>query len=326
MFGLAKLAVKSSFHSAAIASLLILASFLPIRFLSVLGMPITVAMLVASASICTLTLLRFGLSSGLRALGFAMLVLVFAGFVLRGGGNLPIVALMFWVPACVGAYVLRATVRLDLGLAALSLVAAVVLVGLYVFYPDQSQLWQAPIRQGMDAFQVLLEQNEAARSPSGESNLDAAQLENLRSTERNIIKFMTPFMVASFFLVATLALIQARYWQARLFNPGGFQLEFHALRFGQLLSLGALAICVIAALTGWAIFIGLSFIVICLFTYQGLAVVHSLVKQRKLGQGWLIGVYVLLIVLQTTVVLAAALGILDNWLDVAKRNSVSGKE
>jgi len=322
MFGLAKLAVRHPLSSAALASALILASSLPIRLLPLLGMPIAVAMLVASASLCSLTMLRFGTNSGLLAMGAGVAALAVVGVLSpQIGASLSLTALLFWVPAGVGAYVLRRTVKLDLALAALGLLAALALIALYLLYPDQSQLWGEPVERAVNAFRTMLEQAKASQG----SVLDAKRLAELETVRQLMTTYMTPFTIVSFLLIATLALIQARYWQAKLFNPGGFQQEFHALRFGRTMAIVGLIICIAATLFGWAPVVGLSFLVICLFTYQGLAVVHSMVKAGKLAQGWLIGVYVLLLVLQTTVVLAAALGLLDNWLNFAKRPTNSGQ-
>jgi len=323
MFGLAKLAVRNPIYAAAIASALVFGTAIPIKMLNILGMPIATVMLVASASLCALTMLRFGANSGLFVFGSGFCLLAVVGLLTGAGLNLGVMALFFWIPSSVGAYVLRRTVRLDIALAALGSLAALAMLSVYLLYPDQTQIWGAQVKQAMEVFRQALEQSAAGDAQA--SATFSKRLAELDRLQQYMTSYMTSFTIVSLLLFATFALIQARYWQAKLFNPGGFQLEFHALRFGQTLAIAGLFVCVVAAVAQWAPAIGLAFIVICLFTFQGLAVVHAMVKKGRLGQGWLIGIYILLLVLGSPIVLVAALGLLDNWLDIAKRQTDTGQ-
>jgi len=97
-------------------------------------------------------------------------------------------------------------------------------------------------------------------------------------------------------LVGTLLL--ARCWQAMLDNPGGVGREFRQLRLG-LPMLGVSAALGIAA---WLIGAGSPLIsdlmgpLSAMLAFQGLAVVHTFARARKISVAWLVAMYGLLIV------------------------------
>lgn len=107
------------------------------------------------------------------------------------------------------------------------------------------------------------------------------------------------------------ALFLARYWQAGLFNPGGFQQEFHGLSLGRNAAIACVIVMTMAIGQGGQLANAIVMVVIFAFFIQGLAVVHALVKQRGMHRYWLHGIYVLLM-LPHTLLLLAALGLADN--------------
>jgi uncharacterized protein YybS (DUF2232 family) len=64
-------------------------------------------------------------------------------------------------------------------------------------------------------------------------------------------------------------------------------------------------------LVGGSLWSGFAMVAIFALFVQGLSVCHALVKQRGLSQGWLVGIYLLLL-LPHTVLLLGALGLADN--------------
>jgi uncharacterized protein YybS (DUF2232 family) len=126
-----------------------------------------------------------------------------------------------------------------------------------------------------------------------------------------IAKMMTGAMGVSVMSVALGALFLARSWQAGLFNPGGFQTEFHALSLGKNAALSCVLVIVLSVVQNGQLAGAIAFVVIFAFFIQGLAVSHSLVKQRGMHRFWLYGIYVLLVI-PHTMLLLAALGLADN--------------
>ena len=118
--------------------------------------------------------------------------------------------------------------------------------------------------------------------------------------------------------------VLARWWQSALFNPGGFQTEFHQLRLPVWLT-GSLALLVfglsnIADMTQWL------FILAIPLLFAGLALVHGLVEQMKLGRMWLIATYLGLLFSSALVfTLLALLATLDSLFGLRKRFPVRVK-
>jgi len=124
---------------------------------------------------------------------------------------------------------------------------------------------------------------------------------------------------ASFFAMSIGSLFLARWWQAALFNPGGWREEFHQLRLGSF----EMAVIIAAMLLGPSIgldgyilvFSGLVPIVVC-----GLALVHGLVGKKNLGGHWMVGFYVLTVVLfPTLIAIVVLLAMLDSAIDIRSR-------
>ena len=114
------------------------------------------------------------------------------------------------------------------------------------------------------------------------------------------------------------ALLLARHWQAKLYNPGGFREEFHQLRIDSRLMLPVL-IAVVAALAGMAPVKDWLFMLCMVPILQGLAVIHKVVALRKLGSAFLAMAYLLLMVAAPAY---ALLGFVDCVADFRKRLAI----
>ncbi|MFT5930915.1 MAG: hypothetical protein ACI9GE_001108 [Oceanospirillaceae bacterium] len=120
-------------------------------------------------------------------------------------------------------------------------------------------------------------------------------------------------------------LVLARWWQSALYNPGGFQTEFHQLRLPLWLT-GTLALAVfglssITDMTQWLFVLSIPLL------FAGLALVHGLVEQLKLGRAWLIATYLGLFLSSTVVfTLLALLATLDSVFKLRQRLPVRVKK
>ncbi|MDC9720752.1 MAG: hypothetical protein PSN46_08525 [Gammaproteobacteria bacterium] len=119
--------------------------------------------------------------------------------------------------------------------------------------------------------------------------------------------------------------VLARWWQSALFNPGGFQTEFHQLRLPLWLT-GTLALAVfglsnVADMTQWLFMLAIPLL------FAGLALVHGLVEQLKLGRAWLIAIYLGLLLSSGVVfTLLALLATLDSVFKLRQRLPVRVKQ
>jgi len=127
-------------------------------------------------------------------------------------------------------------------------------------------------------------------------------------------------------LFSVLALMLARYWQAALYNPGGFGREFRALKLPRAVMLALVAAMVLGP------FIGPQFIVLAsasslVLVLAGIALMHGLVAQGRLAGFWLVGMYVTLpLIMQLIYPLLVVLAIVDSLIDFRGRKSPQGDD
>ena len=134
-------------------------------------------------------------------------------------------------------------------------------------------------------------------------------------------EIMTGFVVMAFLLNVIFSVFIARAWQASLYNPGGFQQEFHGLQFGKKVAIFSLVVATLALIPDNVIgYISkdLLMLVMMIYVLQGVAVVHALVSLKGLHWAWLIGLYLLVFLMSQ---LVAITGYIDTWLDFRKRAS-----
>ncbi len=121
-------------------------------------------------------------------------------------------------------------------------------------------------------------------------------------------------------LMVILCLLLARWWQAMLYNPGGFRDEFHALRLRPPMTIGLLVVGLALsslgqAYTFWALIPALPLL------FAGLGLVHGLIAKKGLGTQWLVGFYLLWFLLGPVKGLLFVLAVIDSWLDFRSRIS-----
>jgi hypothetical protein len=123
-------------------------------------------------------------------------------------------------------------------------------------------------------------------------------------------------------VIAVLSLMLGRYWQALLYNPGGFGSEFRALKVPQ----GAVLVMASAALVLW--WLGpewrvWSAVAVLPLTVAGFALVHAYAVRTDKGLGWLTLMYVLWIVLDPVKWLWVGCVVIDAFADFRARWSRS---
>ncbi len=94
-------------------------------------------------------------------------------------------------------------------------------------------------------------------------------------------------------IVSVLSLMLGRYWQALLYNPGGFGREFRSIRIPAGPAMLLLAGMVVGPNFGPQAALLLLFCSVPL-VFSGLALIHGLVAQKRLARFWLVGLYVTL--------------------------------
>jgi len=117
---------------------------------------------------------------------------------------------------------------------------------------------------------------------------------------------------------AVCGLFVSRWWQSLLFNPGGFQKEFHEFRLDQTVALVLIAFVIAGvslplAYRPWVELVSLPLLI------AGMALVHSSVKMMSMGVHWLGLMYFGLLFIGPTGTVLIGLGLVDSILNLRSR-------
>src|SRR3990167_9285555 len=134
-----------------------------------------------------------------------------------------------------------------------------------------------------------------------------------------IAPVLTGLLAALLQIVSLLSLMLGRYWQALLYNPGGFGREFRALR----LPLAPAMLLLVGMLLGPNLGPQMAMLTpLCSvpLVFAAIALLHGLVAQGRLAKFWLVGLYItLLLFMQLTYPLLVVLAIVDSLFDFRGR-------
>ena len=276
--------------------------------LGLLFPPLLLLGMAALALVC----LRNGIREGLVILLSSAVFILLASFIAQSvlsADALPqnmISIVGVWVLVILLAQVYRHYAQTAWMINAAALVGLILVGGAYWVLGDPAQYWLSWLEQNAKLIltQVYLEQ-------------DQGQLEQLLSFTARI---MTGAIAVMICLALVISILLARWWQAVLFNPGGFQKEFHQLRLGRLAAWIMLMLIGLTLLGQFRLTTDMATVVWLMFFFQGIAVLHALVGQMGIHVGWLALVYLLMIMMPyyTTPILSG-LGLIDNWFDFRSR-------
>ena len=277
--------------------------------LTILSWMLSLASLLAAAAVALPTLRRGG-REGLWLIAGALPVVALAGQMIMGsavqaGGF----ALAMWLPLLVIAMILRETASLSMAVMATVGLGILVVLGCYAVIGDPAAYWGETLGQ---AVRPMLEQRGAGGN-------EAALLQSMAVFAR----FATGAIAAGSVLTVLLSLFIARWWQASLYNPGGFRAEFLGLRMPKSLAGAFLLMLAVAATGGGAgeIAANLSVPMFMAFLLTGFSVVHALCAGSPSGRFWLIGLYIGMMFMAPLLLLVALAGLTDAWLDWRRRLS-----
>jgi len=294
MKSLAEYAMRGRVHSASLASLFAVLSLIlpPLSYIS--------------GALVALVTMRRGVSEGAVIAVISALVLSVVSQISTGNMLIGVVfALMVWLPVWILSIVLRKTVSLTITVSTAALISALAIVAFHSMVGDTVNWWLNMIDQVF---------SEALR----QSGADTTQLEMMRE---NMAQFMTGLMATAFFLSMILSIFLGRWWQAVLYNPGGFKAEFHAFRLEKSAAIIASLVLVWASVSGavGGISVDLSIVMSVYGSVAGLALVHDVVETKGMNKAWLITLYLLLIFIAPQLLLPLAIvGFADAWLDLRR--------
>lgn len=119
-------------------------------------------------------------------------------------------------------------------------------------------------------------------------------------------------------ITAALALVLGRWWQALLYNPGGFRQEFHQLRMPLPLAAAGMLVWVYCLVTQDYVFWGA--VAAFPMVVAGVSLIHWLVARRGWGRGPLVALYVMLVIAALPLAgFLCGLALIDSWIDIRGR-------
>ncbi|MEE4658819.1 MAG: hypothetical protein V2J89_00010 [Halieaceae bacterium] len=250
-----------------------------------------------SAAVLALVTLRKGPTEGGYLLAWAVLP---AGFLLGVFGDAGPLGMILGTTAL--AVLLRWTVSLPLTLAASAAIGLLTGAALLAFGDNYLQTLE---QYFAELFKNL--QSQLAQPEGREITLVAPGVTSIAG----LLGLMNA-------LSCTLCLLLARWWQAALYNPGGFRAEFHGLRFDTGSSV-VLALLVVGISSlgleyrPWAAMFALP------LSLAGLGLIHARAAHRKQGVAYITLLYLLWVTLDAVKLIVIGLAVADSWIDFRRR-------
>lgn len=291
---LASYIMKGRMQAMAVASSLAL--------LSLLMPPVSI---VSSATVALVTLRR-GWYEGLLVLLSACVAAAILGIIVLGNYQFAFgYALILWLPVWLLSIVLREGRHLSLAIEISSVLGALAIIGFYLLAQDPAVYWQAILN-------IMIEPMMQASD---------APIEQVKQTIAMLAKYMTGILATGSVTGLLLGLLLARWWQANLYNPGGFSVEYLALRMPSRFTITTVCVFIVAVVAGGVISEiawNIGIILFMLYAFIGTAIAHALISATKAKRFLLPIFYMLIFVVPHLVVPVAIIGLSDTWLNLRK--------
>lgn len=271
-----------------------------LALLSLIMPPVSI---VSSATIALVTL-RLGAFEGLYVLLSSSAAASALGWLLLGSFQFALAyAAVLWLPVWLIATVLREGRYLSLAIEIAVLLGVIGVVGYYFVNPDSAAMWKSLLTQMLPP---------------------DAPIEDVEKTIATMSRYMTGAIAAGTVFSLLFGLFLGRWWQANLYNPGGFRQEYLSLSTPPRLSLGTIVIVAVALITSgsvseiaWNVVI----LLFVLYTVIGSAVLHGLFAAKKLARYTVPMFYITLFLIPHALVPVALIGLADPWLNLRKNIS-----
>ena len=301
MLALARYTLKGPYHAGGVVGLLaLLAVFIvPLAGQTPVTVLLTLATNLCAVILVGLIILTQGPGPGLRVIAVsAVAASLVAWMVLKSPQAGVSMVVLQWLPVIILALILRATNSLAITVLA-GVVVGLAIIGLQnVYWSDLEADWFARLV----AREQVSELSQEGRQQLGQ-----------------FVRLLMLLLASSLYLMYMMVIFAARWMQARLGDSGDFRREYCALTLGKPAALVATIVIPLGLWMQQAWLLSLAFLVIIAFMFQGIAVVHNKLGDKKQGFAMLVLFYVLLVFTwQITGVLTAITGIIDNWLGFRK--------
>jgi hypothetical protein len=279
--------------------------------LALLSLAFPPVSIVSSASVALVTLRR-GAKEGLYVLLCACLAAAVLSIFLKIGYQFALLyGLVLWTPVWLISIVLREGKHLGMAIELAVVLGVVAVLGFYLYQPQPAQIWGGVLAVMM---QPMLDAKPEV------------PVEQIKQSAQVFAHFMTGAIAAGSVYGLLFGLFLARWWQAALYNPGGFRAEFLALKGHAKLAVATMVLVAVAILSsGMVAEIGWNMLLVLfvLYTFIGTAVLHACFSVMK-GSRFMVPIlYLTLVLIPHVMVIIAICGLTDNWLNL--RNKISNQ-
>ena len=277
-----------------------------LALISLLFPPVSI---ISSATVALVTLRR-GTSEGFWVLLCSSAAAAILGMLLFGGYQFALFyGLVLWLPVWVIAIVLREARHLSLAVEMAVLIGVLGVVFFYLFMDEPATLWQVMLERMIGP---MLKMHAEVSAVNIEQSLEV------------LAHYMTGILAAASIYGLLFGLFLGRWWQAMLYNPGGFKQEYLALKAHSALTLASIGIIAV----GWLgsgivseIAWNIALLLFALYALIGAAVLHRVFAAMKAGRFWVPMLYVTLLMIPHAMLPVALVGLSDAWLNLRNKFS-----
>lgn len=268
--------------------------------LTVVSWLVPPAAFLLSGAPAVLVTLRRGPRIGLQVMAVSVVLLLGLSALAGLGPELSTgYAVGIWAPAWICATVLRYTESQALMLLSAGTLGLCAVIATHLLLDDVTLWWDNTLSAWLNSSVTpeLADQYAKALEPA--------------------LPLLNAMMISALVVSIGLTVLAGRWWQAHLFNPGGFRREFHGLRLPRALAVPtaiAIGLLVFGAGSWQALLRDLFVVVLFVYLFQGIAAAHRTVARRGWSRGWLYMMYALLVLLPHMLVFVSCLGMADSWL------------
>jgi len=272
--------------------------------LAILGLIFSPATWVSGAAIALVTLVH-GYRQGILAIVIAIIgSAVFAGLIFDAPHVAIVFALLTWLPVWMVAVTLKQTVSMAMSVQLITIMSLLGVIVIHVLFPDFSESWR-------EQFDLIVAQiSEMIK------DLDVNELQQI---EERVLAILPGLLACSILFTTMLSLFIARWWQAALYNPGGFSKEYQSLNLGHRMGVFTVGLCLAAVLMRTDVTYSLLLVISSIYLVQGSAIMHAVFASKQFNAVWLYLVYILMLFIPHLVVLLAFIGLVDTWIDIRRR-------
>ena len=180
-------------------------------------------------------------------------------------------------------------------------------VGFFALADSPALLWQSVLVQMV---QPILEVNPDV------------PIDDVKKSILMFSHFMTGAIAAGVVYGLLFSLFLARWWQAVLFNPGGFREEYLSLSVSRKVATLSLVVGAIASLmTGTVSEVCWNIVILfaVLYTFVGAAILHATFSEMKIKRFMVPFMYVTLVLVPHMLLIVISVGLVDAWLDLRSK-------